>query len=458
VRERNVVPDSPDPHDERTRVLALVRRFGWNATSFQALEPGYRYLFVDGAACVAFVDTGRAWVAAGAPLADEADFETVTAAFLREARAANRRACFFATEDRFTKQVPLRSLLVGEQPVWEPAGWDAALRASASLREQVRRARAKGVRVRLAGTQAAPDGTELRDAVVGFVERWLGARELAPLGFLAQVDPLAFLPDCPLFVAEWAGKLVGILSVAPIHGREGWLLQNLLRAPDAPNGTAELLFDQAMREANARGLTFVTLGLAPLAGRVAAPLRLARQAGRGLFNFEGLRAFKAKLQPSRWDPIYVSFPRETSAPRAIVDVLAAFARGKFVRFGIATLARGPTPLVSLLAFLLVPWTVLLACCRWRTWFPHPALKWGWVAFDVLVAAGLFALRRRWRPTLARLLVAAIGADAIATGLEALWWNLPRAPRAEVRALLVVAWLAPVFATLVLSAAVRRRRA
>jgi len=36
--------------------LALVRRFGWNATSYQVLEPGYRYLFVDGSACVAFVD------------------------------------------------------------------------------------------------------------------------------------------------------------------------------------------------------------------------------------------------------------------------------------------------------------------------------------------------------------------------------------------------------------------
>jgi len=80
-----------------------------------------------------------------------------------------------------------------------------------------------------------------------------------------------------------------------------------------------------------------------------------------------------------------------------------------------------------------------------------------VAFDVLVAAGLFSLSRRWRPALARLLVAVIAADAMATAVEALWWNLPRAPRADARALLLVAWLAPVFATLVLSAAVRRRR-
>ena len=438
-------------------MLALIRLFGWNATSFQVLEPGFRYFFADGAACVAFVDTGRAWVAAGAPLAGEAHFGEVTAAFLRAARAANRRACFFATEDRFTRRVALRSLLIGEQPVWETDGWDAAVRASSSLREQLRRARAKGVRVRVTDAHAATAaGTPMRDAIRGFVERWRGARELAPLGFLARVDPLAFLPDRPFFLAECAGRLVGILSVAPIHGREGWLLQNLLRAPDAPNGTAEALIDAAMRDASARGLSLVTLGLAPLAGRVAAPLRVARRAGRGLFNFEGLRAFKAKLQPARWDPVYLSFPRETSAARAIVDALAAFARGNFFRFGIETLARGPALLVSLLALLLVPWTILLACCEWRRWFPHPAFKWGWVAFDVLVAAGLFSLRRRWRSSLAIALLAAVGADAIATTLEAIWWNLPRATGADVRGVLVVAALAPVAATLVLAAAIRRR--
>jgi phosphatidylglycerol lysyltransferase len=449
---------SLDRDDDRARVLSLVRRFGWNATSFQVLEHGYRYFFPDDDACVAYVDTGRAWVAAGAPLADDARFAAVTAAFIRAARAANRRVCFFATEDRFADRVPLRSLLVGEQPVWEPADWDAALRGSPSLREQLRRARAKGVRVRTTDAPAAAAaGATSREALHGFVKEWLGARELAPLGFLARVDPLAVLPDRPLFVAEREGELVGILSVAPIHGREGWLLQNLLRAPDAPNGTAEALFDQAMRDAAARGLTFLTLGLAPLAGRVAAPLRFARHAGRSLFNFEGLRAFKAKLQPSRWDPVYASFPDEISAARAVVDVLSAFAHGKFVRFGIATLVRGPTFLVTSLAVLLVPWTCLLAACDWRRWFPHPAFKWGWVAFDVCVAVGLFALRRRWRPRLARVLVAAIGADAVGTALEAIWWNVRRATDTASRAVLVLAALAPVVAVLVLSAAVRRRR-
>ena len=53
---------------DRARALALVERHGWNATAFQTVEPGYSYFFHDDDACVAYVDTGSAWVAAGAPL------------------------------------------------------------------------------------------------------------------------------------------------------------------------------------------------------------------------------------------------------------------------------------------------------------------------------------------------------------------------------------------------------
>ena len=39
---------------ERERVLDLVRQHGFNATSFQTLEEGYRYFFF-GEGCVAYV-------------------------------------------------------------------------------------------------------------------------------------------------------------------------------------------------------------------------------------------------------------------------------------------------------------------------------------------------------------------------------------------------------------------
>jgi hypothetical protein len=171
----------------------------------------------------------------------------------------------------------------------------------------------------------------------------------------------------------------------------------------APNGTAEVLVDAAMREANARGLTFVTLGLAPLAGGVAGGGRCGcASSGTPSLQFRGAAAFKAKLQPSRWDPVYVSFPREISAPARS----STCSRRSRAAGSCASASRrsrgGPTLLVTLLAFLLVPWTILLAGCRAQL-VPAPGLQngAGWRSY-VLVAAGLFLLSRRWRPALARL--------------------------------------------------------
>src|SRR5829696_8840976 len=86
---------------EREHVLALLERHGWNATSFQILEPGFSYWFDGDDACVGYVDTGKAWVAAGPPIAAHDKLAETSARFVEAARTAKRRACLFATEARF---------------------------------------------------------------------------------------------------------------------------------------------------------------------------------------------------------------------------------------------------------------------------------------------------------------------------------------------------------------------
>jgi phosphatidylglycerol lysyltransferase len=180
-----------------------------------------------------------------------------------------------------------------------------------------------------------------------------------------------------------------------------------------------------MRLAADSGSSYVTLGLAPLAGGVAGPLRTARRFGAALYDFEGLRAFKAKLRPERWVPIYLSYPKEQSGLWAILDALTAFARGGLLRFGLETLLRGPAVVVRLLAALLLPWTLLLALLP-TVYFPAHWVKWAWVGFDVVLAAALLQLTSCWRPWLATLLTVLITGDAVVTLLEALLYNLPAA--------------------------------
>ena len=455
-----------DEPPARARALALLKQHGWNATSFQMLEPGFRYWF-DGDACVGYVDTGAAWIAAGAPVSSDEALPRVAAGFVEAARAAGRRAAFFATEERFTRDPALPALAalrIGEQPVWDPAEWSATVRATRSLREQLRRARAKGVTVRaLPAAELAEAGGATRRAIDALIARWSAAHPMPPMGFLVEVHAYEHLDERRCFVAERDGHVVGFLAAVPVYARRGWLFEDLLRDPAAPNGTAELLVEAAMTTAAAEGSRYVTLGLVPLAGPLPAWLRLARRSGGGLYDFEGLRAFKSKLRPASWVSIYLSYPARQGVARSVRDVLVAFARGGLLRFGVATLARAPAVLVQLLALLLVPWTALLARADTARWFPSRGVQAGWVLFDLALAAALVRLGRRWRAGLDVALAALVSVDAALTAFEVAWVNLRRGlPTLGDAAVWLVAIAGPTLASVAMWRGVakdlRRRRA
>lgn len=218
-----------------------------------------------------------------------------------------------------------------------------------------------------------------------------------------------------------------------------------------------------MRMAADEGSGYVTLGLVPLAGGVPRGLRVARRWGAGFYDFGGLHAFKAKLRPHHWEPLYLSYPSHQSGLVAIADTLAAFARGGLLRFGLATLLRGPAIVFELLGYLLVPWTVLLALAPTADWFPAPWVKWAWVVFDVFILTSFLGLKlypkraaqqRRRARVLAGLLATLVTADALVTTIEAAWFNVPRASSVGEVAVVLAAVAAPTFAAILLWSAWR----
>jgi len=345
VRSAAAVRLEPEGADERHRALVILRGHAWTTVSFQLLEADFRYWFDGDDAFVAYVDTGAAWVVGGAPVASAARIVEVAARFAAAARAARRRVSFFGCEDRFVRASGMPALHIGEQPVWSAGAWDGIVGATASLRYQLRRARSKGVTVRRVGAAELAD-PELRDAITALARRWLATRKIAPMGFLVQLELLTFASERVLLVAERDGEVAGFLSAVPVYARRRLFIEDVLRAPGAPNGTTELLIDAAMRAAVERGDETVTLGLAPLAGAVAPPLRFARAVSTPLYDFRGLHAFKAKLRPTGWEPVYLAAPARPYV--ALGDGLTAFAGGSLVRFGLRTLAQRPGLAVAVL--------------------------------------------------------------------------------------------------------------
>jgi lysylphosphatidylglycerol synthetase-like protein (DUF2156 family) len=390
----------------------LVRRFGTDAVSFLAFESTMRLWFDVGAAgtpagVVAFNDTGGAWIAVGAPIAETSQIPQVAKRFAESAREKGRRACFFATEsiaiDGFAP------LLLGEQPVWDPSGWPRMLAGHRRLREQIRRPKAKGVTVRRVEAAELESDRPLRRKVDSLAREWLGTRRMVPMGFLVALEPFHFASEHRYFVAERQGQVVEFLSAVPVYARRGWLIEDVLRGRRAPNGTTEALIDALMRDVG--DSEFVTLGLSPLSGPIPPWLRVARFVTSPFFDFESLRRFRQRLRPSRWEGVWLLYPRSEVPLMPVIESLRAFAGGSLVRFALRSIARGPSGPPWALALPLVPWTLLLAglALTGRSGLVgfSPAALFAWVVFDVLLAAQL--MRSATRPRPGRLAVSAAAA-------------------------------------------------
>lgn len=315
------------------RARALVLRYGWNATAYQILNPGIRHWFWhEGEAVVGYVRTWRMWVAAGAPVCAPADLGAASAAFEADAASHGARVCYFGADARLRAEQPgYCEMLLGAQPVWDPKGWPSIVEHKSSLRAQRNRARNKGARVVEWPAERATASPALRRCL----DEWLQTRGLPAMHFLVEPETLAHLTDRRVFVAERDGAAVAFLIASPIPARNGWLIEQLVRGFDAPNGTATLLIDAAMRTLATDGATYVTLGLSPLSHRATTStdnplwLRLllgwVRAHGRRFYNFEGLERFKSKFEPDRWDPITALSNERAPTPltlRAIADAFS----------------------------------------------------------------------------------------------------------------------------------------
>jgi phosphatidylglycerol lysyltransferase len=318
---------------------ALVMRYGWNAVSYQILNPGMHHWFSrEGDAVVGYVPFGRTWVVAGAPVCTPERLAAAAAELEADAAARRARVLYFGAGERLERTYAARAehslVRLGAQPVWDPAAWSDIVAHKASLRAQLNRARNKHVHIEEWPASRARASERLR----AVLRQWLATRGLPPLGFLVLPDILDTLDDRRTFVAERDGRVVGFLIGTPVPARDGWLVEEWPRTPDAPNGTTHSLVDAAMRAFAADGSSYATLGLAPLAehggGTMAdqpawlrVVLRWVRAHGRRFYNFAGLEAFKAGMQPAGWEPIYAIAPGGSFTPRMLRAVAGAFSAG-----------------------------------------------------------------------------------------------------------------------------------
>lgn len=330
----------------------IVLKYGWNSTSYQILNPGIKRWFAPlNIGVVGFVSANRVRVAAGAPICAEENLQKVAAEFEDEAAQNKEKVCYFCAERRlesiYENSKTHAKFLLGAQPVWQPKNWAEIVKKHKSLRSQVNRAGNKNVKVTEWKIERAHNNPLLNECL----QEWLASKGLPPLAFLVEPDTLSRLFDRRVFVAECNAKVVGFLLLSPVAQRNGWLFEQFIHRPHiAPNGTVELMIDTAMRTLAADGYDYATLGLAPLSRRADIkpfqnPLWLRlflawmRKHGQRFYNFDGLDAFKAKLQPEEWEPVFAVVNEPRISPRTLYAIASAFSGNEPIRLFMGGLWR-----------------------------------------------------------------------------------------------------------------------
>jgi phosphatidylglycerol lysyltransferase len=315
----------------------LVMRYGWNSTAYQILNPGILHWFDPGGlAVVGYVRKDGYLLAAGAPVCAPEDLRTVVGGFERFAWEQGCRVCYVCAAGR------LRDLLdesprhcvvaVGAEPVWDPERWPDIVRRRRSLRAQLHRALNKGVRIGEIAPRDAVDDPEFRCVLA----EWLACRRLPPLHFMVEPEVLrGVVDDRIVLAARRGGRLIAYLVASPIAARRGYLIEEVARSPESPNGTSELLIDAAMRRFADEGsghVVMVTMGLVALSGdhltRNPAWLRtlmfVARAHANRFYNFRGLEHFRTKMDPCRWEPVYFISNEKRFSVAALYAIGGAF--------------------------------------------------------------------------------------------------------------------------------------
>jgi Phosphatidylglycerol lysyltransferase, C-terminal len=328
------------PAEDRARALELIDRFGTNPMSFLVrYDAPWRFHFGRSAEGVVCYQESNGYAMAWCdPVCAPADRPALLLEFTRETRARGLRVCWMAIDGPTAELARANGyavLKVGEDPCFDLATWSMPRGDPGKrLRWSLNRARRAGLRVRQYRPAEGRDA-ELESRIRAVEAAW--AKALGRPVVRSFIRPATF-DEANLkriFVAEDRnGSVAAFVSCAPVPARDGWYLEDLVRAPDAPAGATELVVTEALQALAAEGARFATLGIAPLRGFdhqidprarwLARALRLGFDHLDARFHFVSLSRYRSKFRPTSWEPRSAAFlPRRPGVrlARAALEVL-----------------------------------------------------------------------------------------------------------------------------------------
>lgn len=331
-------PAPPEParpnSDDMVRVARIVAVAPETGDSL-ALLGDKRLLFSPADdAFIMYQVRGMSWVAMGDPVGPESACEALAWRFREMADHHGGRAVFYqvrAENLSLYLDLGLSAMKLGEEGVVPLPGFSLEGSSRKDLRQAHRRAERDGLSFEMVPREALP---VLMEELKQVSDTWLAEKHTREKGFALGYFQPKYLAHFPCALIRMQGRIVAFANVLTSYGQHELSIDLMRHLPEAPKGVMDYLFVELMLWGAHTGYKQFNLGMAPLSGLETHPLAhlwhrlgtLIYQQSEHFYNFEGLRAYKSKFDPT-WSPKYLAAPGGLGLPTILLDVAALISGG-----------------------------------------------------------------------------------------------------------------------------------
>ena len=346
----------PAASSDRERALDLLHRYAASSLSYFAVMPDKSLYFgreVEG--LIAFRVAADVAVVCGDPIVAPDHLQRLLAEFMRHCARQGWELCLYevqAVHLHVYQALGFRTLKIGEDAWIDLPNFTLKGKPIADVRHACSKIERDGLTFEvlevpcgqpiIPGTvsESCADhrpGMDARSAALWEQMQAIVAK--ANRGDFELQFSIGRLPPVPdpearytLAVGPDRCCVLGLCSWLPIFSVNGWALDVMQRAEEAPNGTMEYLIAQSLLYFQREGATWASLGMAPLADAdlnddeerslLQRGVRFLYEHPRvnNLYRYKSLFFFKRKFVPI-WRSAYLAYASPLSLPRILFAVL-----------------------------------------------------------------------------------------------------------------------------------------
>ena len=327
--------------DERTRVLAALKRYGYQSQSYNILREGKTYFFsqrgIDGV--IAYIVQARVALAAGDPVCAPEDIRDFADEFRQFCKKHRRRCCFHPVTERckeVLKDLGFGIMKTGEEPIIDLNKLSWAGGKFKDLRHDTGRAKKQGMSVveyrPLEGRR-----TDWEEQMEELSRIWVKAKNSGEFSFLIGAPSLDNPGERKYLLVLKDDMVEAFMVCTPVYSRNGIYFDIMRRKEKPLPGTAQLLITEALQFFKQHGYELATMGTIPLANEYVEDPDQARIVELALdFTFDHLGhfhhlkplyQFKEQFGASWWEGRYLAYYSSQFNPVILYAILKAYDPG-----------------------------------------------------------------------------------------------------------------------------------